>query len=112
MRRFAKIAQSKGNRLGVLALHSDINELFWPVGDLLMSEIMYNLHLLLLVTELILLFSPLHNMNKCIIFILFSVGLTAGTPANKEFRVLAVLSQAGVSFDIFEKVFQLIEQLL
>jgi hypothetical protein len=67
-----------------------------------MSEIMYNLGFLLLVTELILLFSPFHNINKCIIFILFSVGLTAGTSANKEFRVFAVLGQAGVSFDIFE----------
>jgi hypothetical protein len=89
-----------------------MNELFGPVGDLLMSEIMYNFGFLLLVTELILLFSPFHNINKCIVFILFSVGLTAGTSANKEFRVLAVFGQAGVSFDIFEQGFKLIEQLL
>ncbi len=77
-----------------------------------MSEVMYNFGFVLLITELILLFSPFHNINKGIIFILFGVGLTAGTPGNKEFRVLAVFVQACVSFDIFEEGFELIEQLL
>ncbi len=95
-----------------MPLHTHINKLFRPVRNLLMSQIMYKLGVIRLVAHMIVLLSPFHNINKRVIFILFSVRLAAGTPANKEFRVLAVLGRACVCFDIFEQGFELVEELL